>query len=110
MRIATLENLVLRLEPGNFFLSGHFRIVERSQALWSNLMISKVRDVHYPNPWFGRLILGGLAVLVLGLLAYAVLKPDAHVQRTAEGAASVTQMDAAQMSADRAREEERAAR
>lgn len=73
-------------------------------------MISRVRDVHYPNRWVGRLILGGLAALVLGLLAYAVLKPEPHVQKTAEGAASVTQMDAAQMRADRAREEERAAR
>lgn len=73
-------------------------------------MISRVRDVHYPNPWFGRLILGGLATIVLGLLAYAVLKPDAHVQKTAEGTSSVTQMDAAQARADRAREQERVAR
>lgn len=71
-------------------------------------MPSKTRDAHYPNPWTGRLILGGLAALVLALLAYAALKPDETGRRTAEGAASVAEMDAAQVRADNAREAERA--
>lgn len=71
-------------------------------------MPSKTRDVHYPNPWTGRLILGGLAALVLALLAYSMLKPDETSRRTAEGVASVAEMDAAQMRADNARAADRA--
>lgn len=71
-------------------------------------MPSKTRDAHYPNPWTGRLILGGLAALVLALLAYAALKPDETGRRTAEGVANVAEMDAAQVRADNAREAERA--
>lgn len=71
-------------------------------------MPSKTRDAHYPNPWTGRLILGGLAALVLALLAYSMLRPDETGQRTAEGVANVAEMDAAQARADNAREAERA--
>jgi hypothetical protein len=70
-------------------------------------MPSKLRDAHYPNPWTGRLILGGLAALVLALLAYAALKPDETGRRSAEAAANVARMDAAQERADKAREADR---
>lgn len=70
-------------------------------------MSGKTYDPHYPNPWAGRLIVGCLVVLVLGLLAFAVLKPDERGRRSAEGAASAAQMDAAQARADKAREDER---
>lgn len=71
-------------------------------------MPSKTRDAHYPNPWTGRLILGGLAALVVALLAYAALKPDETGRRTAEGVANVAEMDAAQARADNARAADRA--
>lgn len=70
-------------------------------------MSGKMRDPHYPNPWVGPLTIAGLAVLVFGLLAFAVLKPDEPEHRSAEGAASAARMDAAQQRADQAREAER---
>jgi len=70
-------------------------------------MPSKMRDPHYPNPWTGRLVVGGLAVLVVGLLVFAALKPDEPGRRSAEGAASVAQMDIAQQRANEAREADR---
>lgn len=71
-------------------------------------MPSKIRDAHYPSPWTGRLIVGGLGALFLALLTFAVLRPDATSQRTADGLASVVQMDASQVRADNAREADRA--
>lgn len=71
-------------------------------------MPSKKQDPHYPNPWTGRLIVGGLTALVLALLAYSALKPDNTGRQTAEGVASVATMDASQIRADNSREADRA--
>lgn len=55
---------------------------------------------HYPNPWIGRIVVGGLLALVLALLAFAFLRPSAEDEIARNGAASVGQMDAAQDRAD----------
>lgn len=64
-------------------------------------------DPHYPNPWFGRVLVIGLSVLVLGLLAFAVLRPSSDAEIERAGEASVVQMDAAQQRADNQRAADR---
>ena len=64
-------------------------------------------DPHYPNPWIGRAIILGLLVVVLGLLAFAVLRPSSEAEIERAGEASVVQMDAAQQRADNQRAADR---
>lgn len=68
----------------------------------------KTQDSHYPNRWTGRLIVGGLTLLILAMLAYSALKPDNTGRQTAEGMASVATMDASKVRADNTREADRA--
>lgn len=62
---------------------------------------------HYPNLWIGRFVIIGLLTLVLGLLAFTVLRPSAAAEIERAGEASVTQMDAAQQRADNQRAADR---
>ena len=71
-------------------------------------MPSEFRDAHRSGPWTRRLMVGGLCALVVAVLTFAILRPDAKSQRTAESLRSAVQMDASQVRADNAREADRA--
>lgn len=61
------------------------------------------------SPSFGPIVLGVLLAMIVGLIAIYVLRPGRNGADDSRTAAAISNMDAAQNKADKARDDERRA-